>query len=72
MKIKLDLNEEFTDRILIAKLKEHIKYKKEDIKNLNRIHKTQKLKPYQLEDMKNFRMDKKAMEQVLHYFGGDL
>ena len=66
MKIKID--DDMADKIVIARLIESARYIKDDINNL--ISKGE-LQPYQREDLKNHISDLAALNRVLEYFGGE-
>lgn len=66
MKIKID--DDMADKIVIARLSESARYIKDDINNL--ISKGE-LQPYQREDLKNHISDLAALNRVLEYFGGE-
>ena len=67
--MKLDLDDEITDAIVCATLKEHMKYIKKNIKELK---KKPKLESYQKEDLGNDVKILANMEEVFNYFGGAL
>lgn len=64
--MKLELDDEVTDAIVVATLKEHLKYAKKNIKDLRKM---KKLETYQAEDLGNNVKLVDSLEDVLHYFG---
>lgn len=67
--MKLELDDEVTDAIVVATLKEHIKYAKKGIKELK---KKKKLAPYEQQDLGSYVHLLEAMETVNRYFGSEL
>lgn len=64
--MKLELDDEVTDAIVVATLKEHLKYAKKNIKDLRKM---KKLETYQAEDLGINVKLVDSLEDVLHYFG---
>ena len=67
--MKLELDDDVTDAIVLATLKEHMKCAKANIKTLK---KKKNLQPYQQQDLGYNVHLLEAMEVVNKYFGGDL
>ena len=66
--MKLELDDVVTDAIVVATLKEHMKYLKTNIKNHK---KRDKLEPFQAQDLGNDTKMLAAMKEVYGYFGGE-
>lgn len=64
--MKLELDDEVTDAIVVATLKQHLKYAKKNIKDLRKM---KKLESFQAEDLGNNIKLADSIEDVLHYFG---
>lgn len=64
--MKIELDDEVTDAIVVATLREHLKYAKKNIKDLRKM---KKLETYQAEDLGNNVKLVDSIEDVLHYFG---
>lgn len=67
--MKLELDDEVTDAIVCATLKEHMKYLKKNIKELK---KEKKLSPHRQQDLGHDVSMLAAMEEIHNYFGGNL
>jgi hypothetical protein len=68
--MKVDLSTEVLDGLVYAALKEHVRYVKKNIKELNALNKDAGLKPYQADDLANEILLLDSMKRVLTYFGG--
>jgi hypothetical protein len=66
--MRLELDDEVTDAIVVATLKEHIKYAKDTVKKLK---KKKKLEQYEQQDLGYNVHLLEAMETVNRYFGSD-
>lgn len=65
--MRLDLDDEVTDAIVLATLKEHRKYANKNVKDLK---KKKKLESYQEQDLgHNIRLAA-SLDDVIRYFGG--
>jgi hypothetical protein len=67
MKVRID--DELFDGLIVARLKKDMKGIRKDIKNLTaKTH----LQPYEFEDLANFTLTLRGMEEVYTYYGGGL
>lgn len=67
--MNIELDDEVTDTIVCATIKEHMKYMRKNIKELK---KKKNLESHQLADLGYDVSMLAAMEQVYGYFGGNL